>query len=130
MKMKTSRRPTSRTRAALLGAILVTLAAPAAGSAQTILGRVLDQRRETPVDGVLVTLIDRSGTERLHAITDVTGRFRLTPPEAGEYLLATQRLGYLETRSPLIALGVDGEAPLELMIVPAPLGLDGIEVSV
>ena len=103
---------------------------PVPTSAQTILGRVLDQANEEPVSDVLVTLVTAEGQQRLRAITDVNGRFRLTPPESGEYRLSTERFGYYETTSPLIALGVDGEAPLELMIVPQPVGIEGVEVTV
>lgn len=97
---------------------------------QTILGRVLDQVNEAPVGGVIVRLVARSGEERLRALSDADGRFVLAPPEAGEYILTTERFGYLETRSPLIALSMDGQAPLELMVSPEPLGLAGLEVSV
>lgn len=104
--------------------------APGPVAAQTILGRVLDQVNEEPVSGVLITLITASGEQRLRSMTDVTGRFRLTPPESGEYRLSTERFGYYETISPLIALGIEGEAPLELMIVPQPVGIEGVDVTV
>lgn len=110
--------------------VCLALASPRDARAQTILGRVLDQVNEAPVGGVIVRLIQRDGAERLRVLTDSVGRFVIAPPEAGEYILATERFGYLETRSPLIALRMDGEAPLELMISPEPVGLAGLEVSV
>jgi hypothetical protein len=104
--------------------------APSPVRGQTILGRVLDQFSEEPVDGVIVLLIARTGEERERALSDAGGRFVLTPPDAGEYLLVTDRFGYVETRSPLLSLTTEGQAPLDLMIAPAPIGLEGLEISV
>ena len=121
---------TSRRKAlglVLIGAVL-SLPQPAVG--QTILGRVLDQVNEQPIGGAIVSLVTRSGEERVRALADSVGRFVITPPEAGEYVLVAARFGYYETRSPLIALGTEGEAPLEMMMSPQPLGIDGLEVSV
>lgn len=104
--------------------------APSPVRGQTILGRVLDQFSEEPVDGVIVRLVARTGEEREQALSDADGRFVLTPPDAGEYLLVTDRFGYIETRSPLLSLTIEGQAPLDLMIAPAPIGLEGLEITV
>ena len=103
---------------------------PSSASSQTILGRVLDQVNEEPIGGVIVALVGSDGEQRLRVLSDSVGRFVLAPPEAGEYVLVTERFGYLETRSPLLALSMEGEAPLELMIIPEPIGLEGLEISV
>ena len=116
-------------RALIWAAAFISFIASEKVAAQTILGRVLDQANEAPVGDVIIQLIERDGTERLRALSDSDGRFVLAPPKAGEYFLATERFGYLATRSPLIALRMGGEAPLELMISPEPLGLVGLEVS-
>ena len=117
-------------RALIWAAVFISFIASEEVAAQTILGRVLDQANEAPVGDVIIQLIERDGTERLRALSDSDGRFVLAPPQAGEYFLATERFGYLPTRSPLIALRMGGEAPLELMISPEPLGLVGLDVSV
>lgn len=111
-------------------AIIALALAPRPAVGQTILGQVLDQANDDPIAGVAVALVERDGEERLRVMTDTDGRFVLTPPEAGEYVLVADRFGYLETRSPLIALRVGGETTLELMLAPAPIGLEGLEVSV
>lgn len=103
---------------------------PAAASAQTILGRVLDDLTEQPVPGVAVALVERDGEERLRVLSDSAGTFVIRPPEAGEYVLVTDRFGYVETRTPLLDLGTEGRASLDLMVTPAPIGLEGLEVSV
>jgi carboxypeptidase family protein len=118
-------------RRALPGLLLAILAGlPTAAHAQTIRGRVLDSVNERPVDGVIVALVTRDGEAKVQALSDAGGNFVIVPPEAGEYILVTTGFGYLETRSPLLALVMEGEAPIELMISPSPIGLEGLEISV
>lgn len=114
------------------GAILLLMAAsaPPAASAQTLSGRLLEEGRETPVAGAVIWLVDRDDRRRAEATSDSLGRFLLTPPEAGEYVVEAVRLGYATTRSPLFVMGVDGSVPFEIMMRPLPVGLEGIEVSV
>ena len=114
----------------LLLLVASALVLPQVTAAQTLVGQVLDQVNEQPVGGVVVSLVARSGEARLRTLSDSTGRFILEPPEAGEYLLVTEHFGYLETRSPLLALTMEGQAPIELLVVPSPIGLEGLEVSV
>ena len=116
--------------AALVVTTSVAAVTPTPALAQTILGRVLDEVTERPVGGVVVRLVARSGQERTRTLSDSAGRFVVEPPEPGEYLLVTERFGYYETRSPLLALGTEGRAPLDLMVTPEPIGLEGLEVSV
>ena len=100
------------------------------GHAQTVVGRILDEQRGGPVSGALVRLLDRGGRERLTTVSDSAGRFVLTPAQ-GEFYLDASRLGYVRVVSPLLAMPVGAEAvPLDLVMVPAPLGLDGISVVV
>lgn len=106
------------------------VASPPDVNAQTIVGRVLDQDSEQPVGGAIVSLLEEDGDERRRTLTDSAGRFTIEPPEAGPFYVRAQGFGYFETRSPLIALTTGGQAALELMMVPEPIGLEGLEVSV
>ena len=117
-------------QAAALSIGLLIAVHPNAAAGQTLLGRVLDQASEAPVPGAIVSLVTRDGAARAQQITDSIGRFTLSPPEADEYFLIADGFGYEETRSPLFALGTEGTAPIELMLVPEPLGLPGLEISV
>jgi len=112
---------------AVLLALLV--AAPAL-SAQTIVGRVLDDARNSPVAGAIVRLLDEEDEERAQAIADSLGRFTLAPPENGHYVLEAVRLGYERTRSPLLDMHEGGSVPLDLMMTPLPIGLEGFQVTV
>lgn len=110
---------------------VVALAASAPLTAQTLVGRVLDDARESPVAGALVRLLDRDGKERARALADSEGRFALGPPKAGEYYLEATSLGYQRTLSPLLAFTQgQGTAAVDLMMVPAPIGLEGLSVEV
>lgn len=123
-----------RRRGATAARILTWSALAAAATcplaAQTIDGRVIDGTNENGVGGASVALVDRDGAERARALTDSVGRFLLRPPEAGEYYLTADRLGYAAARSPLLALTTEGRAALELVVEPEPIGLEGFEVSV
>jgi len=118
--------------AASWGAVaLVLLLTPTALGAQTVVGRVLDEVRGSPVGGALVRLLDKDGDERAQALADEVGRFVLAPPRAGEYYLEASRIGYRRSLTPLLAFsGADGSIPLDLMMAPAPIGLEGLAVEV
>lgn len=113
-----------------VGIGLAALLLPAAPlSAQTLTGRVLEDGREVPVAGADVALLDAGGRILVRVESDPIGRFSLTPPEAGEYVVQATRIGYEPTRSPLLALEADGTAALDLLMRPRPIGLEGFEVT-
>jgi hypothetical protein len=116
-------------RAGAAAAVAILAAAPSL-RAQTILGRVLDDARGSPVAGAIVRLLDEGSEERAHAVADSLGRFTLAPPENGRYVLEAVRLGYERTRSPLLDMHEGGSVPLDLMMKPLPIGLEGFEVTV
>lgn len=115
---------------ALLGLLLLPAAVPPSSAAQTLLGNVLAEGAQTPVTDVTVSLLDREGNRRAATSSDSLGRFTLTPPESGEYVVHAERLGYLSTRSPLFAMSREGSVPFEIMLSLMPIGLEGLEVSV
>ena len=97
---------------------------------QMLAGRVVEEGRDIPVPGAVVALLDRSGDRQATVMADSIGRYRIRPPETGEYVIEVTQFGYTTMRSPLIALEADGTAVFDLEIAPAPVDLEGIEVSV
>lgn len=123
--------PAPRLRLSGLILALAGFAAPASDlAAQTLVGRAVEDGRGVGVGGTLVVLLDADFEERARVVADAAGRFRLTPPADGEYYLQGSRLGYETTRSPLLALAAAGETTLDLVMRPAPIGLEGLEVEV
>jgi hypothetical protein len=112
------------------GFFLAVLLAPPSAAAQTLVGRVVEEGRENPVTGALVSLVGRDGEPGPRTITDSLGQFVLAPGRDGEYVVEATRFGYETTRSPLFAMTVEGSVSLDLVMHPLPLGLEGLEVSV
>jgi hypothetical protein len=110
--------------------LLVISLTPMAAEGQTIAGRVLEEGSERPVPTALIRLVDVQGELHADVLSDSLGRFTITPREEGEYYLEARRIGYGETRSPLLALTVGGEVPLDLFVEPLPVGLEGFEITV
>lgn len=122
--------PLHKLRWALYAGLLTCLAAPDPAASQTLLGRVLDLVNDAPIGGVIVSLVGRNGAEQVRTVSDSLGQFVLAPPEEGEYILIADRFGYSEARSPLLALVMEGETAIDLIMAPEPIGLEGLEISV
>lgn len=83
-----------------------------------------------PVEGALVGLYTRDGDQRAATLTDADGSYRLEVPEAGEYLLGAERIGYSPFRSPLLAIDESRERyRLDLEMLRAPVPIAGITVT-
>ncbi len=82
-------------------ALLVAVAAPAL-SAQTFVGQIVDAESRLPLGSVSVQLLDSTGTMRMAATTDATGRFTFHPGEPGTYVIRADAAGYTSfTSEPL-----------------------------
>ena len=103
---------------------------PDAASGQTLIGVVLEEGRFVPVPGVFVSLVAPSGDRVVSVSTDTLGHFGITVPGPGEYILEATRIGYVTTRSPLLSISGGDTVPVELVLVPDPVGLEGFEVTV
>jgi hypothetical protein len=116
-------------------AVVFTLAGVHAGSgleasAQTIRGRVLDEDRGAPISIAGVYLLDEARDVRARALADSAGRFVLRVPKSGRYYLAAQRIGHIDTESPLVIVSAEREYEVDLSLRPEPIRLDGLEVEV
>lgn len=107
---------------------LATLVQPA--TAQTIQGRVLDDRDDGPVATALVRLVDESGEERALTAADTAGAYRLDVPEPGVYRIVAERIGYDPFSTPLIeTLDEEGVYPLDLLMRRSPVPIRGLEIT-
>lgn len=113
---------------ASLALLCVAFAAPPA-RAQVVVGRVLDADGGTPLGGAFLTLQDSSGRRRAGVLSDDAGRFLLTAPGAGRYVLVAERLGMATTRTTPFALAVDERRPVTVALKADAVPLAAIEVS-
>ncbi len=116
-------------RAAMLCAA-ATFACATSLRAQTFRGVVTDASNAEPVPLAGIYLMDRERNVAATAMADSLGRYVLSSPEPGEYVLVAQRFGYLELESPLVAVAEGGEYALDFELPPEPLGLAPITVTV
>lgn len=98
-------------------------------SAQTLVGRVLDDLTGTPVATARVLLVDSLATAVAWAESDGDGRVVLRAPGAGVFRIYADRLGYGDLLSDTFALAAGGTAELELRLAPLPVELDPLVVT-
>lgn len=112
--------------------VLATVAAYGAEpiDAQEIRGRVLDERTEVPVGTALVRLVDEEGESRSVTLADSVGVYRLRVPGPGTFRLEAERFGYSDLETPLLrAVNPEAVYPLDLLMTPAPVELQGFTVE-
>ncbi|MSR05964.1 MAG: hypothetical protein EXR93_02670 [Gemmatimonadetes bacterium] len=95
-------------------------------TAQTVRGSVSDSRTGQPLASVSVELVVADTQVAVRALTDSAGKFLLTTPGPGTYVLRAQRLGYRSFESPMV-LNFRGE--MNLPIALAAVGLAPVAVT-
>lgn len=124
---ESGRGPRSTLRAAI---VLLVALVPVRGHAQTIVGKLLDGETRRSVVSGLVILTGLSGELVDAAVTDVSGRFQLSAPVAGDYLIVVRADGYAPTSDGILQLADGGYIEISFYVRPAPIELPGITVSV
>lgn len=97
--------------------------------AQTIRGRLLDAQNGQPIDLGILTLLTTDGDTVGLTATTPDGRFSLTAPEPGSFLLRASAFGYAEKEEGVFELGGGGRLDIEFRIASRPMELDDILVS-
>jgi carboxypeptidase family protein len=117
-------------RKTLLSTVVVGLMTSGALAAQTIEGRVLDDRDDRPVATAFVRLVDEAGESSGVTIADSLGFYRIEAPTPGVYRLEAERIGFdpFET-PPLEVSNEDGVYPVDLLMRRSPLPIGGFEVT-
>jgi Carboxypeptidase regulatory-like domain len=117
-------------RPALLAHAVIGLVSSGPLAAQTIEGRVLDDRDDRPVATALVRLVDEAGASSGVTIADSLGLYRIEVPMPGVYRLEAERIGFdpFET-PPLEVANEDGVYPVDLLMRRSPLPIGGFEVT-
>jgi hypothetical protein len=105
-------------------------AGPVTLEAQEIHGRLVDAENGVPVGLAGVFLLDRERELVVGSASDTAGYYAITAPEAGEYYLYVQRIGYFENETPLFAAAADGAYSVGFEMRPEPFRIDPIGVTV
>jgi hypothetical protein len=119
----------SMTRTIGLAQLIVATAWPSLAAAQTINGTLMDLDTDAPIPLGLVMMFTESGDSIGSTITDAGGRFSLSSPRSGTFLLLAAALGYRETPAGVFELGQDGVMTVEYRLPAQPLPIDEIIVS-
>lgn len=122
--------PTRRTLVRSLCVAMVGVAVPVAATAQVIRGRLVDADNGAPVGLAGVFLLDADREPVIGSASDTAGYYTVAAPEAGEYIVYVQRIGYFENESPLVALESGGQYGVDFEMRPEPFRLDPIDIVV
>lgn len=97
---------------------------------QTVMGRTIEDITDRPVAAAVISLLDLKDRRLAEAEADSTGRFVLVAPAQGDFVIEVERVGYQAFRSDPLTL-VEGESyGFDFVLVPLPIGLRGLSVSV
>jgi hypothetical protein len=111
-----------------VGRALILSLIPGYVGAQSIHGRVLTAAGDEGVPGVLVTLLDTTGSVVARDLSEASGEYRVSAPRSGTFRVRAQRIGFRPVTSGpyVVATGVDIERALVLAAVP--MMLDSVRV--
>ena len=115
-----------RMRGACCLALIAVLATASQASAQTVNGRLLDGQSKRPILLAVVTLMDTAHVLVDRTYTDDQGRFELTAPRAGSYLVAAARDGYQPKVDGVLELPAGSTATITFYLQPLAFRLDTI----
>lgn len=118
-------------RRVVLGlAATLLVVAPGAADAQEIRGRVTDAENGAPVGLAAVIVLDAERQPIVMGGADVEGFYTIRLPQAGDYIVVVERLGYFENESPLVAIAEEMVLSADFEMRPEPFRLDPLEVVV
>ncbi len=120
-------RPLAVLSACLAAAFSVGFGSPLLG--QTITGTLMEVDSDRAISLGLIILMTESGDSVTSGVTNAQGRFSLTAPEGGSFLVIASAFGFKETSAGVFEIGDGGEMNIEFRIAPAPMAIDGILIA-
>lgn len=112
------------------GALCLLSLLPPPASAQTVLGRLLEQGSRDPIASGQVALLDAGSREVDRTVTDHDGRFQLTSPDSGSFYVRAEALGYRTKVDGILELGEGGRITIDFFLARQPIELDSIRAEV
>lgn len=105
--------------------------APGTAEAQqaSVTGRVLESELSSPVQGVLLVLLNADGDQVQSRLSNSFGRFGFTGIIPGEYSVSADMIGFGTTTSSSFVLAPEAVHGLELTISVVAIRIEGLEVK-
>ncbi len=103
--------------------------APGAGSAQTVLVRVMTEEAAMPVFGALTYLVDPAGATVTNGLTDERGRALFVGLDAGTYRVRVEMIGMATAETGLFDVGEGLSVSQDVRLSSSAIQLEGIEVE-
>lgn len=124
-----ARRPARLPAALLLAAVAAAIGLlPAAASAQSISGYVVEEGTSARIPFAEVTLIDSAGAAGVTAAADSTGYFRIGA-RPGKYRVRVERIGYTSHTSDVILLNAGEPVMIELRMAARGVPLEALVIE-
>lgn len=117
-------------RTAVWGITFGVVLLPTALFGQTVQGRLVDSENGEPVKLAGVFVLDTDRGVVVGAASDTAGFYSVTAPDAGEFYLYVQRIGYFENETPLFRAEVDRTYSVDIEMRPEPFRIDPLDVTV
>lgn len=112
-----------------LRALLLLLAAPALLPAQSVRGVVSDRNTSEPLPGVVLLLVDGTGTTVGRALSDELGQYRVAALRPGVHRLRALRIGFRPVTTEPFALSAGAPVNRPLVLAGIPVALDTFRIT-
>lgn len=100
---------------------------PQSAAGQVLRGTVTDRETGEPIPSTSVLVLNADSTLRTVSLTDDAGHFVIRP-EAGDFLLRVERLGYASVSSEVLDLSRTDSLTFDVRLPPQPVALRGVGV--
>jgi len=117
----------------LVGSASLFVVSPSSLDAQEprpILGTVIEESTQLPLEGALLTLLDDQDRDTgVQAVTAADGRFSFTAPGAGIYAIQVRRLGFGITFTPQFEVPETGPVTVSVLMTSEPIALEDLTIG-
>jgi hypothetical protein len=98
-------------------------------AAQVIRGIVTDRANNSPVSGVLMSVLDGRDSLVVQTLTDEQGAFELRLPAAGNFSIDVKRIGVRRSRVPSFTVGEGQTHRMDISVEPLPAVLSSVRIT-
>ena len=98
--------------------------------AQTVQGKLLDAENAEPVSMAGVFILSAGREVLVRSASDTAGFYSIDAPEAGQYYIHVQRIGYFENETPLFQAEAGRTYAVDIEMRPEPIRIDPLSVTV